>query len=146
MPNLDPLDRAILDALRRDARIQTSALARAVGVSRTTAQSRLARLEARGVITGYVALTAEEFEPGAIRATVLLQAEPRRTAAIVARLTRMAEVESLSTTAGRFDLTMTLVAPDTARLDAALDTVGALDGVRGMESLVHLTVKLDRRR
>jgi hypothetical protein len=39
-----------------------------------------------------------------------------------------------------------LAAPGTPQLDAALDRIGELDGVRGMESLIHLTAKIDRRR
>jgi DNA-binding Lrp family transcriptional regulator len=117
-----------------------------VGVSRTTVQARLERLERGGVIGGYTILTGDAYDPGVIRATVLIQVEPRHTAAIVAALGKMREVEGLFTTAGRFDMAIQLASPGTPALDAALDRIGEMDGVKGMESLIHLTAKIDRRR
>ena len=148
MPNqtLDETDHALIRFLRRNARIPTAELARRVGVSRTTVQSRLERLERDGVIAGYTIQTGESYDPGVIRATVLIQVEPRHTAAIVSALGKMREVEGLFTTAGRFDMAIQLAAPGTPALDAALDRIGEMDGVRGMESLIHLTAKIDRRR
>ncbi len=143
---LDDTDHALLRFLRRDARLPTAELARRVGVSRTTVQARLERLERGGVIAGYTILTGDSYDPGVIRATVLIQVEPRQTGAVVSALGRMREVEGLFTTAGRFDMAIQLAAPGTPALDAALDRIGELDGVRGMESLIHLTAKIDRRR
>jgi len=58
---LDTLDRRLLAALQVNARESTAALARRLGVARTTVLARLARLEQRGVITGYtVRLAADE--------------------------------------------------------------------------------------
>jgi DNA-binding Lrp family transcriptional regulator len=144
--DLDDTDHALIRLLRRDARTPAAELARRVGVSRTTVQARLERLERLGAITGYTVVTGEGYDAGAIRATVLIQVEPRATAALVAALTKMREVESLFTTAGRFDMAVQLAAPGTPAIDVALDRIGALEGVRGMESLIHLTAKLDRRR
>ena len=142
---LDETDRALLRLLKRDARMATAELARRVGASRTTVQARIERLERRGVIAGYTAVTGEGVDQGAIRATVLAQIEPRATPALVAALNRMTEVETVVTTAGRFDMIVGLAAPTTAALDAALDRIGLLDGVRALESLIHLTLRIDRR-
>ncbi len=144
--SLDETDHALIRFLRRDARTPTAELARRLGVSRTTIQARLEKLERTGVIGGYTILTGDMYDPGVIRATVLIQVEPRMTAAIVAALGKMREVEGLFTTAGRFDMAIQLAAPGTPSLDAALDRIGEMDGVRGMESLIHLTAKIDRRR
>ena len=38
-----------------------------------------------------------------------------------------------------------LVAETTGELDAALDRIGAIPGVRDTESLIHLSTKFDRR-
>lgn len=143
---LDDTDHALIRFLRRDARTPTAELARRVGVSRTTVQTRLERLERDGVIKGYTIQTGDSYDPGVIRATVLIQVEPRATASIVTALGKMREVEGLFTTAGRFDMAIQLAASGTPTLDSALDRIGELDGVRGMESLIHLTAKIDRRR
>ena len=46
-------EQALLTLLRANARASTAELARQLGVSRTTVQSRIERLEQRGIIAGY---------------------------------------------------------------------------------------------
>lgn len=142
--NLDDTDRALLAHLTRNARAPVSELARRLGVARTTVQARIEKLERTGVIRGYT-VRASEAAQAMVRAYVLIQAEPRRTASIAAALGRMHEVESLHTTSGRFDMAAQIAAPDTARLDAALDRMAVVEGVLGLETLILLTTKTDRR-
>ncbi len=56
----DPVDIAILAEISRDGRATLSHLSDAVGLSVSAVQSRLRRLESRGVITGYRALLDPE--------------------------------------------------------------------------------------
>ena len=55
-PHLDDFDRRIIAALRRDGRMPVTALAEAVGLSKTPCQVRLKRLVETGVIRGFAAL------------------------------------------------------------------------------------------
>lgn len=55
---LDAIDLRILDAVRRNGRITKQALAEEVGLSATPCWTRLRRLEAGGIITGYHARIA----------------------------------------------------------------------------------------
>lgn len=57
---LDRIDRNILDALSRDARLSMAELARRVGLSKTPVQARLKRLEKEGFIRGYAAIIDRE--------------------------------------------------------------------------------------
>lgn len=57
---LDRIDRNIVDALSRNARLSLSALAQEVGLSKTPVQARLRRLEEEGYIRGYAALVDRE--------------------------------------------------------------------------------------
>lgn len=57
----DSVDRAILAEISRDGRATLSQLSDAVGLSVSAVQSRLRRLETRGVITGYRALLDPEM-------------------------------------------------------------------------------------
>jgi DNA-binding Lrp family transcriptional regulator len=52
-PVLDPLDLALLTAMRERPRVGVLELSRLVKVARATVQARLERLERAGVITGY---------------------------------------------------------------------------------------------
>ncbi len=60
-PPLDDADRCILDVLGEDGRATLSQLAEASGLSVSAAQSRVRRLEDRGVIMGYRAVINEEL-------------------------------------------------------------------------------------
>ena len=50
---MDSIDERLIAALRENGRASTAELARLVGRSRTSVQSRIERLEKRGVICGY---------------------------------------------------------------------------------------------
>lgn len=54
-PQLDAVDRAILEHLQRDARISTAELGRAVSLSASATAERLRRLTEAGVVTGFTA-------------------------------------------------------------------------------------------
>lgn len=113
-------------------------------MARTTVQARLERLEATGVIGGYTVRLGAGGAGAQIRASVLLTIEPRAQAAILARIKSLPEVEKVHTTSGRFDLLIEIGAHGTAALDAVLDVLGAIPGVRASESLIHLSTKIDR--
>jgi DNA-binding Lrp family transcriptional regulator len=55
MPELDEIDRRILDTMRVNARISNNVLAEVVGVAASTAHVRLKALVDRGVITEFLA-------------------------------------------------------------------------------------------
>jgi len=141
---MDDLDRGILALLGADARMSVATLARRLKVARSTIQARLERLETGGIIAGYTVKLGEAAREGRIRATVLLTIEPRAQAAVLARLKAIAEVERVHTTSGRVDLLLQVAAPSTTVLDGVLDRVGDIAGVKGSESLIHLSTKLDR--
>lgn len=53
MTGSDPIDRSILAALRRNARIAHARIGKMVNLSRNAVQQRIERMEARGIIGGY---------------------------------------------------------------------------------------------
>jgi hypothetical protein len=73
-----------------------------------------------------------------------LNVEPRAQAAVLSRLRVIDAVERIHTTSGRVDLLLEVAAETTSTLDAVLDRIGGIDGVKGSESLIHLSTKLDR--
>jgi DNA-binding Lrp family transcriptional regulator len=141
---MDDLDRSMLALLGADARISVATLARRLKVARSTIQARLERLESTGVIAGYTVKLGEAARQGRIRATVLLNIEPRAQANVLSRLKSVPEVERVHTTSGRVDLLLQVSAPSTAVLDGVLDQIGEMTGVKSSESLIHLSTKLDR--
>ncbi|MFP4043209.1 MAG: Lrp/AsnC family transcriptional regulator [Rhodosalinus sp.] len=142
---MDETDQALLALLAENARQPAATLARRLGLARSTVQARIERLEKTGAIAGYTLRPGPAVAP-ALRATVLVSIEPRAGPAVLARLRAMPEVETVHTTTGRVDLIATLTAKTTEALDTALDRIGETRGVKGSESLIHLSTKLDRRR
>ena len=142
--NLDKLDHLLVAKLREDARAPVAALARALGVSRTTIQSRIARLERLKVITGYSVRVAESFEKNQIHAYVMITVGPKRAATVSAEIKKMAAVRLLQSVSGTFDMIALAVAPSVREMDDLIDAIGNLEGVERTTSSVVLSTKFDR--
>ena len=142
---MDETDRALITLLSENARLPVATLSRRLGLARSTVQARLDRLEARGIIAGYALRLGEAAREETIRATVLISIEPRATPAVLTRLKTLPDIRTAHTASGRFDMVLTVAARSTAELDATLDAIGAIDGVKGSESLIHLSTRIDRR-
>ena len=141
---MDDTDKHLLALLEENARAPVADLSRKLGLARTTVQSRIDRLEQQGVIGGYTIRLGEKLAPP-LRATVLLSFEPHSSASVLARVKSIPEVRAAHTTSGRFDLLIEVAAETTSQLDDIIDRICAAKGVKGSESLIHLTTKIDRR-
>jgi DNA-binding Lrp family transcriptional regulator len=141
---MDDLDSRLLDLLRENARAPAAQLARALGVSRTTLQSRLERLERTGVVAGYTVRLSEEHERGQIHAYVLMTVSPKQSASVVAGVKRLPGVRLLQSASGPYDLIAKAVAPGVKEMDALIDALGALPGVERTTSSIVLSTKIDR--
>ncbi|WP_373354657.1 Lrp/AsnC family transcriptional regulator [Pseudoroseicyclus sp. CXY001] len=144
MTNLDDKDRALIAVLAENARLPVAALAKKLGLARTTVQARLDRLERQGVIAGYTLRLGDGALPGEIHATVLIAITPAAQGAVLTGLRKLTAVERVFTTAGRFDFCCQLRVATPLKLDEALDEIGEIDGVVTLESLIHLSTRIDR--
>lgn len=144
MTELDDIDRRLLALLGANARMPVARLGARLGLARTTVQARLDRLERTGVIAGYTVRLSEATRAGQIRATVLIHITPAAQAPVLRQLERLPAVERVNTTSGRFDLACQLRAPTTLALDQTLDVIGEIDGVLALETLIHLSTRIDR--
>ena len=141
---MDEIDRQLLSGLRENARASTAALARQLGVSRTTIQSRISRLERSKTITGYTVRTSEAQEKGTIRALVMITLGPKQAAGVESAVRKMPDVRALHSVSGPFDMIAEAATPSISDMDVLIDRIGALDGVERTTSSVILSTKFDR--
>lgn len=141
---MDDLDQKILAALAADSSTSTSRLARRFKVARSTVQARIERLETTGVIAGYTIRLGDVALAGRVRATVLVQVEPRSAASIVSRLKAIPEIEEAHSCSGRADFVLQVAAETTTELDRVLDEIVAIPGLKSSETMIHLSTKFDR--
>jgi DNA-binding Lrp family transcriptional regulator len=139
-----PADEALLSILRENARLSTADIARRLGLSRTTVQSRIERLEREGVIAGYTVRTGDDYARGRVRAHILITVLPKQMPAVVRALHAMPEVRSLHSVAGGHDLVAMGVVPTIGDMDELTDRIGAVEGVERTTSSVILSTKFER--
>jgi DNA-binding Lrp family transcriptional regulator len=142
--SLNPVDARLLALLRANARTPTAELARQLGLSRTTVQSRIERLQKRGVIAGFTLRIGEAHEKGRIHAHVMINTLPKLAARVQAELHRLPQVHRLYTISGEHDLIAIVVTDSVGDMDALLDRIGAIDGVDRTLTSIILATRIDR--
>lgn len=138
----DPTDNALLDLLRRNARTPTAVLARRLGVSRTTLQGRIERLERQGHIRGYTLLETLVEDP--VRAHVSIMITPRHSQKVERDLRALPELRELHSVSGASDLIAVLGASGTEDINRAIDDIGSLKGVERTVSAILLSTRFRR--
>ena len=141
---MDAIDEKLLLALRENARTSTARLARLVGRSRTSVQTRIERLEKDGVIVGYGVRVAPEHDLGAVRAHVMIKVGPKEARAVTAALKGIPQVRVLHSVSGDIDLIAVAATASVAEMDGVIDRIGALDGVERTNSSIILSTKFER--
>lgn len=144
MATASDTDDLLLALLREDARASTATLARRLGLSRTTVQGRIERLERRGVIAGYTLKTSDDYEKGLVRAHVLITALPKLSARVELELRRMPAVRMLHSVSGAFDMIAIVAAASIQELDKQIDQIGILEGVERTMSSIILSTRINR--
>ncbi|PTM96202.1 Lrp/AsnC family transcriptional regulator [Mycoplana dimorpha] len=144
LPTLNPKDRELLAILSENAREQTATIARRLGLSRTTVQAKIERLEREGVITGYGVRLSDEYEGGMVKAHVLITIAPKTLSRITTELHAITEVRALHSVSGTFDLIAIVAAASIAELDDLIDRIGAIEGVERTLSSIILSTRISR--
>ena len=143
-PTITPADVQLLAVLREDARAPTSQIARRLGLSRTTVQSRIDRLQQSGVIAGYTVRIGAQVEQAQVRAHILITVLPKKMPAVVKALHEIPAVRSLYSVSGVHDLVAIGAVDGVAAMDELTDAIGAIDGVERTTTAVILGTKFER--
>lgn len=115
IPTIDSIDRHLLDALQRDARIKMDVLAGEVGLSASAVQRRVVRLREAGVITGECVVLDPKAAGSPVTVIVELMLERERSALIEGLkrwLVAANEVQSAWGVTGETDFVLVVTAAD----------------------------------
>lgn len=137
-------DQQLLGVLRGNARASTTDLAKLLGVSRSTVQKRLERLETEGVIAGYSVQLSSTYLDQEIKAHVSITVSPRMTKEIIAAMTKLDGVRAIYSVSGPYDLIAEVAAMSVNALDQVIDDIIAIEGVERTESSVILSTRMKR--
>ena len=141
---MDKTDKKLLQLLKQNARASTTSLAGEVGLSRSTTQDRIRRLEQKGIIAGYTIKLNESYERKQIVAHVMISLHPKKAAVVVQGLKKMINVQSLFAISGEYDLIAILSAETTEDIDQTIDEMGELSGIEKTRSSIVLSTKFQR--
>lgn len=142
---IDQLDARIILDLAEHPRSGILEMSRRLGVARNTVYARLARLEDRGVITGYgpdIDLAAIGYDVQAFCTVELLQG---RFAEVANELASIPEVIEIHTIAGQGDLVCKVVSTSNPGIMAIVELILAIPGVDRTTTAISLTEQLKRR-
>lgn len=141
---ITPSDLELLSVLRENARASVADIARRLGLSRTTVQSRIERLERQGVIDGYTVRVHDALERDQVRAHIMIAVRPKQMVEVTRALRAMPELRLLHSVTGSYDLIALGVVPTLGEMDMLTDRIGMIDGVERTTSALILSTKFER--
>ncbi|MEM7217321.1 MAG: Lrp/AsnC family transcriptional regulator [Pseudomonadota bacterium] len=141
---LDKTDEALLDLLRRNARLSIAELARELGVARSTAKDRLERLEQRSVIAGYTVTLGDDHAHSRVRAHVMIKLATHLSANVTRLLRAVPQITRAYAVSGTYDLIVVVDAAHTGELDNILDRIRELEGIVDTLTSIVLSTKFER--
>ncbi len=143
---IDAIDRALLRELVADGRATLAHLAAAAGLSVSAVQSRVRRLESRGVISGYVARVAPDTVGQQLSAFVsITPLDPSEPDDAPARLEHLHEIESCHSVAGEDSYVLLVHVASARALEGLLQRIRTAANVKTRSTIILQTFYCDRR-
>jgi DNA-binding Lrp family transcriptional regulator len=128
---LDATDRAIIAALLRDGRISIRALAEKIHISRSNAYSRISRMAADEVISGFTARLNPQRAGLGTSAYVTVTIEQKAWRTVSRQLAEIPYVEHFSLVGADFDVLVLARTPDNDALrEVVMERIQGIPGVR----------------
>lgn len=135
---LNKTDKKLISLLRVNARTSASDLAKKIGVSRTTVQNRLDRLEQSGIIAGYTVTLKPEVEKSQIKALMFITVEGKDEAKIIDVLRGFPNITEIYSTNGHWDLMVEVQTDNLIDFHEVLAQVRVIPGVLTTETTILL--------
>jgi DNA-binding Lrp family transcriptional regulator len=137
--DLDDIDLRLLRLLLQDPRLSVAALAERVGLARSTAHNRVARLERLGLTTAVGPSVNPEILGYGVLAFVTVLVTQRRLEAVAEELAKVPEVLEVHVTTGGGDLHCRVVAKDNHHFFEVVEQLLTIPGLQ--RTTTQLAVK-----
>ncbi|WP_018996349.1 Lrp/AsnC family transcriptional regulator [Hirschia maritima] len=137
-------DDQLINVLRENARMSVTDIAATLGVSRSTAQKRLEKIEEAGVISSYTVVLSEAYQKARVRAHISVTLDAKKTHSVISKIKENSSVEEIHSVSGDFDLIVIVSSTTVEMLDKAIDALIEIDGVERTSTAVILSTKLKR--
>ena len=143
---IDETDARILDLLQRDGRESFADIGQAVGMSGPSAHERVKKLEARGIIKGYVAVADPTLLGYGVLAFVFIKQVPGTISTdLTGDFGEIGEIEECHHLAGESDYLLKVRATDTRHLERTLHRIQQVPHVFTTETQVVFSSAFERR-
>jgi len=145
-PQLDELDRQLIEALARDARVSNRKIALDLGVTEGTVRGRIKRLQQDGLIS-FTAITSFGLADSARMAFIGVEVNVSDVRGVAERIAELPAVNAVMITMGRFNiLAICLFNSLDNLLEVASNQILAMPGVHHVETSIAVkTVKYNAR-
>jgi Lrp/AsnC family leucine-responsive transcriptional regulator len=142
---LDEIDRTLVRELVADGRATLAELAAATGLSVSAVQSRVRRLESRGVVTGYsVRVDPEAFGHMLSAFVAITPLDPSQPDDAPARLEHIAEIEACYSVAGEESYVLFVRVKSPRALEGLLQQIRTAANVRTRSTIILNTFYSER--
>ncbi|MEM4257437.1 MAG: Lrp/AsnC family transcriptional regulator [Candidatus Diapherotrites archaeon] len=139
MESLDKIDHRILSMLLEDGRSSFSVIAKSVNLTDVAIKKRFERLKRRGIINAITAdlnLKALGFENPIF---VQIRSELSKNKDVIKKLKELDYVTEAYQVLGEYNIFALLVVPDLESAEKFVETLGNLDGVLDIKTLVVIS-------
>lgn len=145
-PQIDELDKQLIDILAKDARISNRKIAGELGVTEGTVRGRIKRLQKERLIA-FTAITSFELANNTRMAIIGVQADVGQVREISKKISEIASINAVMITMGRFNIMAFCLFSELDQLhEISSDNILALEGVHHVETSIAVrTLKYNAR-
>lgn len=145
-PQIDELDKQLINILSKDARISNRKIAGELGVTEGTVRGRIRRLQKERLIA-FTAITSFEMEDSTRMAIIGIQVDPAQVADISRKISDIPAINAVMVTMGRFNIMAFCLFSELDQLhEISSDQVLAMSGVHHVETSIAVrTLKYNAR-
>lgn len=145
-PQIDELDKQLIDILSKDARTSNRRIASDLGVTEGTVRGRIRRLQNEGLIA-FTAITSFELADHTKMAFIGVQADVDRVRKVAAEIAALSTINAVMVTMGRFNITAICLFNELDTLhEIASEQILSISGVHHVETSIAVkTLKYNSR-